>query len=259
MPLVSVIIPALNEQACLEQTLETLLRAEGSFEALVVDGGSSDATREIAARYCRTVTSPPGRAMQMNRGAQEARGEVLLFLHADAIFPRTGILSLETVMADPRVAGGNFDLAYEGDAVASRVFTRVNRWRRALGVFYGDSGIFVRREVFRALGGFHPLSLLEDYEFARRLVKVGKTVCLEDTLVVSARRWEEHGLWRTMAAWFFLHSAYFLGVPTDVLARHYPPIRRWAAPREAERHPDVAWESPLKRAEKNSGFSGTQA
>ena len=200
---------------------------------IVVDGQSADATRDIAARYCRTLTCPPNRALQMNCGAEQARGEVFLFLHADVLFPATGILSLETAMGDPHVAGGNFDIVYEGRYLTSRFFTLINRWRRPFGIFYGDSGIFVRREVFQAMGGFRRLALLEDFDFARRLVKFGKTVCLKDSLLVSARRWEEQGLFRTMAAWFFLQTFFLLGVPAHVLARYYLPVRRQLVSSEA--------------------------
>ncbi len=224
--LITIIIPTLNEEDSLTQTLESLSAASGRFEMIVVDGQSTDSTRDIAARYCRTLTCPPHRAMQMNYGAEEAQGEAFLFLHADVLFPATGIRSLEAPLADPQIAGGNFDIQYEGPGMASRIFTAINRWRRPFGIFYGDSGIFVRREVFRALGGFRALPLMEDFDFARRLVKSGKTVCLEDSLLVSARRWEEHGLFRTMAAWSFLQPIFLLGVPAHILARYYLPIRR---------------------------------
>ena len=224
--MITVIIPTLNEEDSLGQTLESLSVARGRFEMIVVDGQSSDSTRDIAARYCRTLTCPPHRAMQMNYGATKAQGEVLLFLHADVVFPATGIVSLEAALADPQIAGGNFDILYEGPGMASRIFTAINRWRRPFGIFYGDSGIFVRREVFRALGGFRTLPLMEDFDFTRRLVKSGKTVCLKDSLLVSARRWEEYGLFRTMAAWFFLQTFFLLGVPAAILARYYLPIRR---------------------------------
>ncbi len=240
--LITVIIPTLNEEDSLAQTLELLSAARGRFEMIVVDGESTDSTRDIAARYCRTLTCPPHRAMQMNYGAEEAQGEVLLFLHADVVFPATGILSVEAALANPQIVGGNFDILYEGPGMASSLFTAINRWRRPFGIFYGDSGIFVRREVFQAMGGFRALPLMEDFDFARRLVKSGKTVCLKDSLLVSARRWEEHGVFRTMAAWFFLQTFFLLGVPATLLARYYLPIRR---------HPS-AFDSVLESAEVES-------
>ena len=224
--MISVIIPTLNEESCIQETLETLLTAAGDFEVIVVDGQSDDRTTSIASRFCQTITSPRGRAVQMNRGAQTARGGILLFLHADVAFPRSGFRSLEKAMVDQRLVGGNFDLIFEGDGAAPRMFTRINRWRRPFGIFYGDSGIFVRMEIFDELRGYRPLPLMEDYDFARRLVKRGKTAFVKDPLIVSSRRWEEHGLFRTMSLWFFLHTFYLAGVPARHLAPFYPPIRR---------------------------------
>ena len=146
---ITVIMPTLNEEASLAHTLETLLAARGRFEMIVVDGQSTDATRDIAARYCRTLTCPPNRALQMNCGAEQARGEVFLFLHADVLFPATGILSLETAMGDPHVAGGNFDIVYEGRYLTSRFFTLINRWRRPFGIFYGTPESLCGAKCFR--------------------------------------------------------------------------------------------------------------
>jgi rSAM/selenodomain-associated transferase 2 len=223
--MISVIIPALNEEGSLAAMLEAV-RAAGECEIIVVDGGSADRTRAIAARYGTVLGSAPGRAVQMNRGAKESSGEVLLFLHADVVFPPNGLAAIARVLTDPSIAGGNFDIEYEGNSFSCRIFTRINRWRRPFGIFYGDSGIFVRREVFEQLGGYRSLPLMEDYDFARRLVRRGRTVCLKESLTVSARRWEEYGLLRTTAAWFFLHVFYYLGVPTRWWRRLYPDIRR---------------------------------
>lgn len=264
--MISVIIPALNEESCIERTLCTVAAAPGDKEIIVADGGSSDSTVAIASRFGRVVRSERGRAAQMNAGAREARGDVLLFLHADCLFPRSGFASLQNALADPRVIGGNFDLIFHSESAihtpgrvpdetspvreerdagvphtsllvrerqeavartsaASRIFTLVNRWRRHFGIFYGDSGIFVRADVFREMGGYRPLELMEDYEFARRLVKRGRTAFVRDPLRVSARRWEEAGVLNTLATWTLIHTAYLLGVPPKHLARLYPNVR----------------------------------
>ena len=107
--MISVIIPTLNEEVSLPGTLQSLLAAKGEVEVIVVDGQSSDSTAQIASRYCKTIISEPGRAIQMNRGAEEASGNVLLFLHADVFFPASGLSSLAKTMDNPRVAGGNFE------------------------------------------------------------------------------------------------------------------------------------------------------
>jgi len=224
--MISVIVPALNEESSLGETLDSVCAAGGDCEIIVVDGGSTDATRAIAARYGIVVKARPGRANQMNRGAAAARGDVLLFLHADVVFSGDGLAAIETALANSRVIGGNFDIVYEGSSFTNRVFTQINRWRRPFGIFYGDSGIFVRRDIFEFLGGYRPLPLMEDYDLVRRLVSRGRTVCLKESLVVSARRWEEFGLLRTTAAWFFLHVSYYLGIPSRWWLRLYPDIRR---------------------------------
>ncbi len=227
--MISVIVPTLNEETCIAQCLEAVLLAAGAsqrVEVILVDGGSTDATVEISLHYCRIIHSAPGRALQMNRGAEEARGDILLFLHADVILPKSGLASINAALADARVLGGNFDITYEGRGFIPLIFTWINRWRRPFGIFYGDSGIFLRADAFRKLGGYRNLPLMEDYDLARRLWKMGRTVCLRDSLCVSSRRWEEYSLFRTLAAWFFLHVFYYLHIPQRFWGRLYPPIRR---------------------------------
>jgi len=221
--MISVIIPVYNEESSLEALLRQLVAPE--VEVLVADGSSTDNTVAVAGRYARVVRSERNRGRQLNRAAREARGDVLLFLHADVRLPARALTALERALADPQVVGGNFSLEFTGDGLPGRAFTLINDWRRRFGIFYGDSGIFVRRKVFDQLGGFRDWPLFEDYEFARRLVEAGKTVCLPERLQVSARRWQSGRLWRTMAAWFFLQVFYFLGVPPARLARWYPPVR----------------------------------
>lgn len=222
--MISVVIPTWNEEAVLESLLVDLSREEGA-EIIVADGGSTDHTQEIARGYAQVVETERNRGKQLNAGAAAAQGEALLFLYADVRFPRGGLAALQRALADPRVVGGTFSLRYTGDGAASRVFTRLNAWRRACGIFYGDAGIFVRREVFWGLGGFRPLPVLDDYEFARRLVRAGKTVCLPQVLEVSARRWEDGRLVPTMFSWALIQGLYWLGVSPSRLARLYPPVR----------------------------------
>jgi rSAM/selenodomain-associated transferase 2 len=242
---ISVIVPVINEETSLAAMLESVCDAEGGCELLIVDGGSADATPVIASRFGRCLTSSPGRATQMNYGAARARGDILLFLHADVLFPPGGLRAVERALADRRVVGGNLSVVYEGASFTSRAFTLVNRWRRPFGIFYGDSGIFVRRSVFEAMQGYRDLPLMEDYDFARRLIRRGSTVCLKEPLWVSARRWEEYGLLRTLAAWVILHFFYYLRVPPRLWSRLYPPIRRSRA----------ASPSPMEPAERTTADS----
>lgn len=228
--MISVIIPTFNEERPLEELLRQIQAQIGEGEIIVADGSSTDSTTALARGYARVVVCEPRRGRQLNRAAALARGEILCFLHADVRLPEGALTAVETALRDSDVIGGTFSLGFSGRSLPARVFTAINRWRRRFGIFYGDQGIFVRRRVFERLGGFRDWPLLEDYEFARRLVKAGKTVCLPQKLLVSPRRWEagpngRGRLWRTMAAWFFIMTFYFLGVSPERLARWYPPVR----------------------------------
>ncbi|MGH9804835.1 MAG: TIGR04283 family arsenosugar biosynthesis glycosyltransferase, partial [Candidatus Acidiferrales bacterium] len=204
-------------------------------EIIVADGSSTDATLALAKPFARIVVSEPRRGKQLNRAAALARGDILCFLHADVRLPAAALAAVESAMWDPEVIGGTFALRFGGPGSAARLFTFMVRSLRRIGILFGDQGIFVRRSVFERLGGFRDWPLLEDYEFAHRLVKAGKTVCLPQCLQVSSRRWEagtgrRGRSWRTMATWFFIMAFYFLGVSPERLARWYPPVR---APKRA--------------------------
>ncbi len=231
--MVSVIIPTYNEEGAIEPTLAHLGRARGDFEVVAVDGESTDGTLALVERWIplfprplRVIAAPRNRALQLNRGAELAEGETLVFLHADASFPAEGIESLESALTDKHVMGGNFDLVFEGDSLWSRFFTWANRVRRHFGIYYGDSGIFVRRSAFEWLSGFKSISIMDDYEFVRRLESLGRTVCLSAALKVSDRRWREQGVPRTRLSWICIQALYSSGVPAKYLSRWYKPVRR---------------------------------
>jgi rSAM/selenodomain-associated transferase 2 len=224
MARISIIIPTLNEQSVIGPLLASLADW-GADELLVADGGSRDRTVDVAARHARIVHSDTGRAAQMNAGARCASGDVLLFLHADARLGAKALAAVRRVMADPVIAGGNFDIQYDGKDWAAAAFTRINRWRRQCGIFYGDSGIFCRRTIFQSLGGFACWPIMEDYEFARRLRRAGRLAYLDEPIWVSDRRWRKGGLVPTLASWFFIQSLYSAGVPPKHLARLYRHIR----------------------------------
>jgi rSAM/selenodomain-associated transferase 2 len=221
---ISIIIPVYNEESTIGALLESLQDC-GAGEVLVADGGSADRTVEIASPYARVVHAPTGRALQMNAAAQCAEGDVLLFLHADARLGRSALSAVRQAMADPQIVGGNFDIRYAGNDWTAAAFTRINRWRRRFGIFYGDSGIFCRRSVFQSLGGFACWPILEDYDFARRLRRAGRLAYLSEPIRVSDRRWRQGGLLPVMASWFFIQALYYAGVPPKHLARLYRHMR----------------------------------
>ncbi len=169
-----------------------------------------------------------GRGAQLAAGASRAKGDVLLFLHADSAVPAGALASIqETLAARPAVMGGNFRLLFDGDDKFSRWVCGFYRWIRQRGFYYGDSGIFVRRRAYRALGGFRPIALMEDYDFTRRLEEFGETCCIENPpLVTSSRRFRGRRPAAIVGGWLFLHGLYHMGVPADWLASLYNSERR---------------------------------
>ena len=212
--LVSVVIPTLDEAATLAPTLHALERAAGvqRFEVIVVDGGSTDGTLEVArAGDCLCLSSTRRqRAAQMNAGAAHAGGVALLFLHADTLLPPGGLAQIVAVLRTrPEVVGGGFSRRYDSPARWLRFTCWLAGWRnRWFGWHLGDQAIFVRRTVFEHLGGFRDLSIFEDVDFSRRLGRTGTVVTLQPPVVSSARRFAGRGPFRTSLADFALTLRY---------------------------------------------------
>ncbi|MDP6709695.1 MAG: glycosyltransferase family 2 protein, partial [Alphaproteobacteria bacterium] len=176
---ISVVIPALNEAEGLPGLLAALARQPLLQEIIVVDGGSRDATPALArAGGAVVLETAAGRGRQLRCGGAAARGEVILFLHADSTFPETGLQRIaQRLAAGPELVGGNFRIVFDGEDGFSRWLTGFYAWFRRRGLYYGDSGIFVRRRVYETLGGIRPIALMEDYDFSRRLERFGPTCC----------------------------------------------------------------------------------
>jgi rSAM/selenodomain-associated transferase 2 len=222
---VSVVIPTLDEAATLGALVASLRREPELAEIILADGGSTDGTPELAARLgAQVVATERGRGHQLRAGAAVARGEVLLFLHADSVFPDGGLRAIVTALTDPRVVGGNFRLIFDGGSRFARGLTRFYALIRWVKLYYGDSGIFVRRSVYERIGGIKPMPLMEDYEFVRRMERAGQTRRItEPPLVTSSRKFTHRRATAIVAGWVVIHVLYWLGVSPARLARLYYP------------------------------------
>ena len=228
--MISVVIPALNEAARLPRLLRALRAEPVDCETIVVDGGSEDRTAEAAhaAGATLVLSAPRGRGRQIAAGAAAARGSALLFLHADSAFPPGGLLALEALLRDrPEVVGGNYRLVFDGEDGFSRWLAGFYAAIRALGFWCGDSGIFVRRACYDALGGVRPIAVMEDYDLVRRIKRAGPTVCLaEPPLTTSSRRFEGRRPPGIVLGWVRIHLLYWMGVSPERLALLYDSERR---------------------------------
>ena len=227
----AIVVPVLNEAATIEAALARLapLRERGA-RLIVVDGGSRDGTAERAAPLAdRVIAAPRGRASQMNAGAQvdEARAaDVLLFLHADTRLPEGADRVITHALADGAHSWGRFDVRLDGDGWPLRLIETLMNWRsRATGIATGDQAMFATRAAFDWLHGFAPLPLMEDIDFCSRAKRLTRPAALRERVVTSARRWQRHGIWRTVALMWWLRLSYFFGADPAVLAQRYRDAR----------------------------------
>ncbi len=252
---VAVVIPALNEEAHLPRALAQTAGL-GFDRILVVDGGSTDRTRDIVEQFSSAessatdlpdairsphalrltphgvttsitlLSSPRGRARQMNAGAASSREDVLLFLHADTLLPANAREAIDRALHDPACVGGRFDLGFDREGTWARLISRlINLRSRWTGIATGDQAIFVRRTVFERLRGFADLPLMEDVDFTRRLKRLGRVATLAEQVTTSFRRWEAGGPLRTILLMWTLRFLYWAGVSPHKLRTYYRIVR----------------------------------
>ncbi len=223
--LISIIIPTFNEAMTMRNLAASLGRLRGESEVIICDGGSVDETVEVA-RECglRVITAQRGRGRQMNAGARAAKGEALLFLHADTRLPEDALLLISEALDDTEVCGGNFSLVFDGGTWESRALTLIYPFFRLGGMCYGDSAIFVRREVFERLGGYSDYPIFEDCDLYRRLRRSGRFAQLSERATTSSRRFEGKFI-RTFALWSLMQVLYWAGIDPNRLERLYKPLR----------------------------------
>jgi rSAM/selenodomain-associated transferase 2 len=219
---ISILIPALNEADRIAGILQRAAEALPGQEIIVIDGGSSDATASAAAEHAVVLHSTASRGASLNEAAEIARGDVLLFLHADTLLPHDAQAEIDDVLAGSCIVGGAFRLAFDDDSTMARAIAAwVNARSLMFNVFLGDQALFVRRDVFLRAGGFRDWSLMEDLEILRRLRRFGPLLMTRKAVVTSARRHVRRGWVRTTATVWLVTWLYFFGVPTKMLTTFY--------------------------------------
>lgn len=225
--MVSIIIPVLNEEKCIEGFLSRLQKFKKKSEIILVDGGSEDKTIEIAKKFddIKIVFSRRGRSWQMNVGAKVANGDILLFLHADTYLPEDALDAVEEIIREG-ADGGCFSLSIDSSHLLLRVASRLITLKTKIThVATGDQTIFVRRKIFDAFGGYANIPLMEDLDFTRKLKKRGTFVELDLKVSTSSRRWEKCGVYKTFLLMGFLMILYYIGVSPQRLVEFYRDVR----------------------------------
>jgi len=220
----SIIIPTLNEQTVIVETLQILqpLRQAG-HEVIVIDGNSIDSTRSLAAPLVDSLLlTKRGRARQMDKGAQFAHHDILLFLHADTHLPIAADSLIINGLKENHCQWGRFDVRLSGKAWLLRVVERLMNWRsRLTGIATGDQAIFVQRSLYNQVKGFPKILLMEDITLSRKLKQVSRPYCISTPVITSSRRWEQRGIIWTILRMWVLRLAYFFGVTPQKLKKFY--------------------------------------
>lgn len=225
--MISIIIPVLNEEKAISALMQHLCYKNPNCEVIIVDGGSSDRTVEICSQFkkVKLAISEKGRANQMNKGAEIAKGDILLFLHADTHLPEDGIAAINTVMLDKEVLGGSFYMKFDDDSLPFRFFSTFTKINSSY-FTYGDQAIFIRKDVFKEIGAYKAIPIFEDFEIQKRLRKKGKFVKLHLAVTTSARRFVKNGIIKQQLFNIALLCAYEMGCSPAKLKKYYADTNR---------------------------------
>ncbi len=221
--LISIIVPVLNEAASIERFLRCLRERAGDAEVIIVDGGSSDGTFDLARNHCdRCLNVPRGRAVQMNAGARAASGDSFWFVHSDCEVPPGCLQQMADALGQPEVLGGFFRIRIPNERFVYRLTDSFAHYAGLLlRTRFGDHGFFCRRTAFEEIGGFPEVPLMEDAEFFRKLRRLGRIAIIPSRLISSPRRYEEIGPWRLTLTYGLIALLYLLRVPIPALATIY--------------------------------------
>ncbi len=222
-PALSIVMPVLDEAADIEAALAALKPyRQCGVEVIVADGGSTDGTPGLARTHAdRVVTTPRGRSFQMNAGAAVARGEVLLFLHADTRLAENANRLVLDGLARSNSAWGRFDVTIDGGGMLGLISFMMNARSRLTGIATGDQAMFMTRAAFEAAGGFPAIALMEDVALSARLKRLSRPLCLRARVTTSPRRWHKQGVVRTVLLMWSLRLRYFFGADPAKLAQDY--------------------------------------
>lgn len=219
---ISIVIPCLNEGKFIKKTLTNVYSLTGSFEVIVVDGGSTDETIDIVKKFesVNLVPSAKGRSIQMNKGAKVAKGDILLFLHADTFLPENTYDSITTALEKPEIVAGSFYLMFDHENWALNMYTWMSRFNFSL-FTYGDHGIFVKKQIFEDIGGYKEIPFMEDVEIQSRFSNVGRFGKLDTAVLTSARRFIKTGPFRQLIFDLWLIFLFKIGVSPVWLKKFY--------------------------------------
>ena len=225
---ISIIIPVLNEAEIIQETIKRL-QVNSDVEIIVVDGGSKDKTVEIVkqSNIKLVISKQAGRSNQMNYGAAIAKGDILLFLHADTQLPPNYPQLIKQTLSQPNVIAGAFELAIDSPQKSLRVIETLVNWRsRFLSLPYGDQALFLKQKTFSKVGGFPNLPIMEDFELIEKLKHQGKIALVAAKVITSPRRWQKLGVFKTTAINQLIILGYYLGIPPIKLQQFYQQAKK---------------------------------